>query len=266
MDPSRARELLASIDIPQRSRGGSFEAVLELAVARPRGRALDAPSGPGRLAEALRQLGWSVVAGDLDAPGFRAEQVPFCTLDLEARLPFADGSFDLVHCGDGIEHLENPFALLRELARLLAPDGSLVVATPNYLNVERRLGFLLSGSLAKPPQRAPRYYAGERHDRGHINPLTLTRLAYMAENAGLELVEWRTLLPKPRQRWLAPLAWLVAGLARLSSAKRRHGLFADDAQSLRMLLGGKKLLAVFHKSKEQAEDLSSLNPTHARTG
>jgi SAM-dependent methyltransferase len=249
VDPSRAREILASIDIPQRSRGGSFEAVLELADARSRGRALDAPSGPGRLAEALRQLGWNVVAGDLDAPGFRAERVPFCTLDLEARLPFADGSFDLVHCGDGIEHLENPFALVRELARLLAPDGSLLVATPNYLNVERRLGFLLSGSLAKPPERAPSYYVGDRHDRGHINPLTLTRLAYMAENAGLELVEWRTLLPKPGQRWLAPLAWLVNLLARLQRAERRHDLFADDTQSLRMLLGGKKLLAVFRKSK-----------------
>lgn len=198
------------------------------------------------MAEALRRLGFAAFAGDWDAPGYRG-QAPFCTLDLERALPYADATFGFVYCGDGIEHLENPFALLRELARVLTDDGVLVVVTPNYLNIERRVGFLLSGSLAKPPPRVPRYYEGPRFDRGHINPLTLTRLAYMAENAGLEMVGAQTLLPRPRQRILAPLAWVVRAWAAALSAERRHALFADHTQSLPMLLGGKQLLARFRR-------------------
>jgi SAM-dependent methyltransferase len=244
---ARHRDLLASIDLPQRSRGGSFEAVLEIAEGSGARRVLDVPSGPGRLAEALRRLGFAVTAGDLDGASFGAREVPFCVLDLERPLPFADGVFDLVHCGDGIEHLENPFLLVRECARVLAEKGLLVIATPNYLNVERRLSFLLTGSLSKPVPRVPAYYAGARFDRGHINPLTLPRLASMAENADLELVEWRTLLPKPRQRLLAPLALAIRAGSFLMRTARRRDLFAEHTQSLAMLLGGKTLIAVFRK-------------------
>jgi SAM-dependent methyltransferase len=247
MAESRYSELLDGIDAPQRSRRGSFEAALALAEPLPRGRALDVPSGPGRMAEALARLGYQAFAGDLDAGAFRARGVHLCRLDLERPLPYADAGFRFVYCGDGIEHLENPFALLRELARVLADDGVLVVVTPNYLNLERRLTFLLTGSLAKPPRRVPGYHAGPRFDRGHINPLTLTRLAYMAECAGLNLREARTLVPKPRQRALAPLALLIRLYTSFLKPQRRHALFARHTQSLAMLLGGSQLLAAFDK-------------------
>ena len=148
-------ELVREIGLPQRSRAGSLEAVLEVADALPRGRALDVPCGPGLASEALRRLGFQVTAADLDEKGFAAgPEIRFERLDLDRPLPFADASFELVHCGDGIEHLENPMAALRELARVLAPGGTLLLTTPNYSSLERRLRFLLSGSLAKPLPRA----------------------------------------------------------------------------------------------------------------
>jgi SAM-dependent methyltransferase len=243
----RYSELLESIEARQHSRRGTFEEALAVADPLPRGRALDVPCGPGRMAEALGRLGFTAFGADLDAAGYEAT-VPFCTLDLNRSLPYAAGSFGFVYCGDGIEHLENPFLLLRELARVLADDGVLVVVTPNYLNVERRLQFLLTGSLAKPPRRVARYYDDPPYDRGHINPLTLTRLAYMAENAGLQLTRSTTLIPRRGQRWLAPLAWLIRAIAAGQSATRRRDLFADHSQSLSMLMGGKQLLACFCKS------------------
>ena len=243
------RRLLAAVEIPQRSRGGSLEAVLERADALARGRALDLPSGPGRLSEALRRLGFGAVAADLDAAGFQAPRVPFCVADLEGPLPFATGCFVLAHCGDGIEHLENPFAVLRELARVLDDEGVLLVTTPNYGNVGRRVQFLLTGAVSKPPRRAPGYASGPRFDRGHINPMTPARLAYAAESAGLELVEMTTLLPRRRQWWLAPLALAIHLYARTLSAARREDLFADRTQSARMLLGGKKLVVALRKRR-----------------
>ena len=178
------RALLARVPAEQHSRRGTFEAVLEWSDPLPRGRALDAPCGPGLLGGALAELGFDVVAADLDRAGYAlGGRVPFAALDLDRPLPFADESFALVHCGDGIEHLENPFALFRELARVLSRDGTLLVLTPNYLNLARRLRFLWTGSLTRPLRRGE---AGPRSERGHINPLTLTRLAWMAESAGLE--------------------------------------------------------------------------------
>lgn len=180
--------LLADIPIPQHSRQGSYEVLLELIGDLPPGRALDAPCGPGLLSEALRRLGHEVTAGDLWADGFVPRDIPFFAMDLDAAFPFDDAAFDLVICGDGIEHLENPFALFREFSRVLADGGTLVVATPNYLNLERRLKFLWSGSITKPLARTAGFARDEKSGQGHINPLTLIRMAYIAETAGLDLV------------------------------------------------------------------------------
>jgi SAM-dependent methyltransferase len=48
-----------------------------------------------------------------------------------ARLPFGDGDFDRVVVIDVHEHIADVHPLNRELARILAPGGLLVVTTPN---------------------------------------------------------------------------------------------------------------------------------------
>ncbi len=245
---TRHAELLEAIDIRSASRRGTVESILAVLEDVPRGDLLDAPCGPGLLSEALHRLGFRVTAADLDGGTFRAsEAIPFLRLDLEGRLPFPDGAFDTVVCGDGVEHLENPFALLREISRVLRLGGRALIATPNYLNLERRLQFFLSGSLVKPLARRPGTLQRPRFDRGHINPLTLVRLAYMAENACLELERFTTANPKPRQRWLAPLALPVLVYRSALSERRRHDLFARESLSLRLLFGGQTLIALFRK-------------------
>ena len=51
--------------------------------------------------------------------------------DLNARLPFEDASFDVIHSNQVIEHLWNTDNMLREIRRLLKPDGYAVVSTNN---------------------------------------------------------------------------------------------------------------------------------------
>jgi SAM-dependent methyltransferase/uncharacterized protein YndB with AHSA1/START domain len=242
-------DLLREIDLPQRSRPGSLEAVLAAADALPRGRALDVPCGPGLASEALRRLGFQVTAADLDENAFaaRSDEIRFEKLDLDLPLPFADASFELVHCGDGIEHLEAPIRALRELARVLAQGGTLLLTTPNYASLERRLRFLLSGSLAKPLPREAPDPAGKARGHGHLSPLTITQISWMAERAGLALVSARTLLPKQRQRLLAPLALPALLYRALLSPERRRDLFAEESGSADVLLGGGKLLLVFSR-------------------
>ncbi len=47
------------------------------------------------------------------------------------RLAFDDGIFDLVVCFEVIEHVSEPGQVLDELRRVLAPDGVLVISSPN---------------------------------------------------------------------------------------------------------------------------------------
>lgn len=104
-----------------------------------RKRVLDIACGAGYGAECLGRTASSVTAIDLSteaATGARAaypaENLAFLAADAR-RLPFADGSFDLIVAFEVIEHLDNPRDLLAEARRLLAPGGQLVVSTPNKL-------------------------------------------------------------------------------------------------------------------------------------
>jgi SAM-dependent methyltransferase len=46
------------------------------------------------------------------------------------HLPFADGAFTRIECDAVLEHVKDPLAVMREMERVLAPDGHLHVVTP----------------------------------------------------------------------------------------------------------------------------------------
>lgn len=45
--------------------------------------------------------------------------------------------FDIIHCCHTIEHVSDPVAYLREMHRLLKPNGQLMLACPNYASLSR---------------------------------------------------------------------------------------------------------------------------------
>lgn len=45
---------------------------------------------------------------------------------------FSDEVFDLIHCEDVLEHVENPTEAMKELWRILAPGGYLYIHVPDY--------------------------------------------------------------------------------------------------------------------------------------
>jgi 2-polyprenyl-3-methyl-5-hydroxy-6-metoxy-1,4-benzoquinol methylase len=79
-------------------------------------------------------------AGCLGVDAVRYNDLPsdvtFTAADLDRLpLPLEDGCADVVAAVETIEHLENPRAFCRELARLAKPGGWVVVTTPNQLSL-----------------------------------------------------------------------------------------------------------------------------------
>ena len=62
------------------------------------------------------------------------------------RLPLSSGTFDVVLCSEVIEHVLEPDRLVGEIARVLAPNGLLLLSTPNWVSwwgLARKLGELI---------------------------------------------------------------------------------------------------------------------------
>jgi SAM-dependent methyltransferase len=153
---------------------------------------LDAGCGEGHvtrwLADALPASEITGVEGRRDAlaafsarnPGLRAVEG-----DIRA-LPFPDAAFELVLCSEVLEHLPDPRAALRELARVCS--GHLLLTVPHE-------PFFRAGNLARG-----RYLARLGSTPGHVS--TWGRRGFLRLVASeTEPLRWMTLFP-----WQAVLA------------------------------------------------------------
>ncbi len=109
-------------------------------------RVLDAGCGSGRhLCESFRTPGVEVAGVDLNradlgkARGFlslmaREQKGRWLVAQADVtKLPFADGSFDVVICSEVLEHIVDNRTAVAELVRVLKPGGDLVVTVPRFL-------------------------------------------------------------------------------------------------------------------------------------
>jgi SAM-dependent methyltransferase len=172
--------------------------VLERVVAQlrlpARARILDAGCGSGRNMVELAHHG-TVTGIELSATSVslaRARNAGEVIEGSVLQMPFAAGSFELAASLDVIEHLEDDLSALRELRRVVAPGGALLVTVPAYQ-------WLWSG-----------------HDEinHHHRRYTRRSLLQVAEQAGWELVRTTYF-----NSLLLPVAIALRGLDRLSSSK-----------------------------------------------
>jgi 2-polyprenyl-3-methyl-5-hydroxy-6-metoxy-1,4-benzoquinol methylase len=104
-------------------------------------RVLDAGCATGALLEKLRDRGWDAHGVEISpaaeyARTKRSLDVKSLTLE-ECR--FTDGYFKAVLASHLIEHLSDPRAFIREVRRVLAPDGRAFITTPNIDGFQARI-------------------------------------------------------------------------------------------------------------------------------
>lgn len=109
------------------------------------GKMLDVGAGAGTLSQLFAYLDWEVVACDIDRDNFLSKDGQFVQTDLNAELPFSNEKFDFIACKQVIEHLENPYHLIREFRRILRPQGLVIISTPNIASLNARFSMLRTG-------------------------------------------------------------------------------------------------------------------------
>ena len=168
------------------------------------GTLLDVGCGAGALCEAVRGRFPRYVGCDLVAyGGFPKDGATFVQADLDRPpYPMEAGAADAVVSVETIEHLENPRAFVRELARLVKPGGVVLVTTPNQLSLLSKLTFITRNEF-NAFQEAPGLYPA------HLTALLEVDLRRIAREAGLEEVEVHYSgfgrIPFTARHWPSPL-------------------------------------------------------------
>jgi SAM-dependent methyltransferase len=135
-------------------------------------RLLDVGCGSGQLLEVYRTLGWRVCGIEPSPSACAAcrEKELHVHQGTVFDAPFHAQQFDMILLSHVIEHVLDPVAVLRRVAEFLAPQGRIIVTTPNM----RGIGFSIYGSCWFPLD-APR----------HLFLFDLHTIRVLAKRAGL---------------------------------------------------------------------------------
>jgi SAM-dependent methyltransferase len=130
---------------------------------------------------------------------------------------------------EGIEHLENPHLLIREIGRVLKPGGSVVITTPNIMNIKSRLYFLLRSYFNNF-----RYFPQPSDQRDllglHVNPIPFAELRYILNRYGFRMEKVSCNRFTKKYPWLMP--FLVPLIRLMTRRKNREADFLLRRQLL----------------------------------
>ena len=172
-------------------------------------RVLDLGCASGALGAALKARGATVVGIERDpayAAAARERLDEVVQADLESFDPTTLGRFDVLVAGDVLEHLVDPWSVLRRFAAIVEPGGTVVVSLPNVRHWETLFAIGVQG-------RFPRRNEGV-FDATHLRWFTLHDAWSLVDQAGLEVeaVERRIRYRRVGGAKQTPMARLLARL------------------------------------------------------
>ncbi len=149
---------------------------------------LDVSCKEGDVLQALKPRGFHLRGTNFEPAGPALDGIPIdYGVDLLRRLPYNDASFDVVLLVEVIEHLENHRVALGELARVLKPDGVLILTTPNVMRLNSRFHFFWSGYHKTKRRFIPFDTPLDQAHRFHNYPIDLPILYYLCKQNDLVL-------------------------------------------------------------------------------
>jgi SAM-dependent methyltransferase len=210
-------------------------------------RVLDCGCGAGEYVRALLALGADAHGVEFDAAKIAAGRAHAPELaariavgDLEA-LAFPDASFDVALLNEVLEHVPDDAAALREVRRVLRPDGRLVILSPTRLYPFETHGVFWRGTNRRVSHLAPGIpwlplALGTRWFDYWARNYWPWELRALVESAGFRVVEtgalWQTFenISGHQPGWLAALRPLLRRICAI--CERIPGLRAFGVSQL----------------------------------
>ncbi len=197
-------------------------------------RLLDVGSGPGTITADLATLvaPGEVVALEVNEEAAAITRAGAPGVDVRVgdvhALPFGDGEFDVVHAHQVLQHVADPVAALREMARVARPGGVVAARDSDYAT------FAWWPRLPELDRWLELYSAAARANGGE--PDAGRRLLSWAHAAGLTEViasssTWCYATPETRQWWGGMWADRILGSA-LAEQLIREGRATTDELEL----------------------------------
>lgn len=156
-------------------------------------RVLDVGCGAGLLTEPLARLGGAVTGVDAAPENIEAAKAHAAGQGLAIDYVAGDiaalnlGAFDLITSMEVVEHVTDPSAFIDALAARLAPNGLLILSTPNRTAASRLL-------LVEGAERIGMVPRGTHDWDKFLKPKELTLIV---EAAGLEVIDTTALSLSP---------------------------------------------------------------------
>lgn len=157
---------------------------------------VDLPAGTGITSRILKEVGGIVKPFDLFPEYFTIDGLICERANVMEELPLNNSAADVIICQEGIEHFSDQYRVLKEFNRVLKRNGSLIITTPNYSNLQSRFSYLLSESESfnkiMPPNEIDSIWMADPTLSneiyfGHIFLIGIQKLRVLAKLSGFRI-------------------------------------------------------------------------------
>lgn len=125
------------------------------------------------------------------------------------RLPFDDGSVDLVIANQVLEHTKEVYWILHEVFRILRPGGSLFLGVPNLLSLHNRVLMLVGGHPTQHKLYSAHVRVFSIADVRRFFRFVTPDLVRVHPPMGAQFYPFPRWLARPLARWFPGLAFTI---------------------------------------------------------
>ena len=201
MDPQHRSVMNAEFDraaatFAERTKGRfDHMKVVEFSRVRPGATVLEVGAGTGNFLALFEEVAGALIAIDLTERMLRTAQSDFTGMSLVlgdgARMPLGSRSVDLASCAQMLHHVPEPLPLIKEMARVCAPAGHVLIVDQAATERYEEIAFMNQLEAIRDPSHAM------------SRPPSAMRI--LVQSAGLEIVDERIVDSEQRMStWMAP--------------------------------------------------------------